>query len=147
MGDETRTTILIKNIPVNYQPKELLGELLSNEDLKGKFNFFYLPYNNKRNENYGFSILNFVNPFHVILFFEMYHKKKFSKYITEKSLELSYINYKNSNTIQEDNIDLLIPLKYLKLFKKIYRHAVCIVKDVNFCNEGMFRVKTLGRKN
>ena len=83
----------------------------------------------------------------MILFFEMYHKKKFSKYITEKSLELSYINYKNSNTIQEDNIDLLIPLKYLKLFKKIYRHAVCIVKDVNFCNEGMFRVKTLGRKN
>ena len=40
MGEETRTTVLIKNIPENYLPKELLNEFLANKDLKGKFNFF-----------------------------------------------------------------------------------------------------------
>lgn len=148
LGDEQRTTILIKNIPTNYYPKDLLSELLTNNDIKGKFNFFYLPFNNRKNENYGFSIINFVNPFHVILFYELYHKKKFSKYITAKSLEISYINYNNTKRIEivEDNNEILLPLKYLSLFKRIYHHSVCIVKERNFCNEGMFRVKSLGKK-
>ena len=146
LGEETRTTILIRNIPKNYLPRDLLNELLSNEDLKNKFNFFYLPINKKTNKNYGFSIINFTNPFHVILFFEMYQKKKFLKFITEKGLELNYIAYKNSQrSIANDSNEILIPLKYMKLFKQIYRQSVCIIKDVNFCNEGMFRVKTIGR--
>ena len=147
LGEERRTTLLIKNIPLGYQLKDLLNELLTNEYLKGKFNFFYLPFNRRKNQNYGFSIINFTNPFHVILFYEMFNKKKFLKYITEKGLELSYITYKNthSSSIQEDNNEILIPLKYMKLFKQIYRQAVCIVKEVNCYNEGMFKVKTLGR--
>ena len=147
LGEERRTTLLIKNIPLSYQPKDLLNELLTNEYLKGKFNFFYFPFNRRKNQNYGFSIINFTNPFHVILFYEMFNKKKFLKYITEKGLELSYIPYKNthSSSIQEDNNEILIPLKYMKLFKQIYRQAVCIVKEVNCYNEGMFKVKTLGR--
>ena len=112
LGDEQRTTILIKNIPPNYYPKDLLSELLANNDIKGKFNFFYLPFNSRKNENYGFSIINFVNPFHVILFYELYHKRKFSKYITEKSLEISYTNYFNTKRVEivEDNNDILLPI-------------------------------------
>lgn len=144
LGEETRTTILIRNIPNNYLPKELLNELLSNEELKNKFNFFYLPLNRKTNKNYGFSIINFTNPFHVILFYEMYQKKKFLKFITEKGFELNYIAYKNSQrNITDDSNEILIPLKYMKLFKQIYRQSVCIIKDVNFCNEGMFRVRNI----
>lgn len=147
MGEEHRTTVLIKNIPENYLPKELLNEFLANKDLKGKFNFFYLPYRDNKAKNYTFAIVNFINPLHVIMFYELYEKKKFSKYITDKSLELCYItlNSCKNKCKHKDNTDILIPLKYLTLFKKMYKNAVCIIKEVNMYNDGYFKVKSFGK--
>ena len=147
MGEETRTTVLIKNIPENYLPKELLNEFLANKDLKGKFNFFYLPYRENKAKNYTFAIVNFVNPLHVILFYELYEKKKFSKYITDKSLELCFItlNSCKNKCKHKDNTDILLPLKYLSLFKKMYKNAVCIIKEVNMYKDGLFKVKSFGK--
>ena len=142
MGEEARTTVLIKNIPENYLPKELLNEFLANKDLKGKFNFFYLPYRETKAKNCTFAIVNFVNPLHVILFYELYEKKTFAKYITDKSLELCFITLHSCKNTHEhkDNTDILIPLKHLALFKKVYKNAVCIIKEVNMYRDGLFKV-------
>jgi len=148
LGEEKRTTILIKNIPTLYKPKELLNELMKNELISGKFNYFYLPYNNEIHHNYGFAVINFINPFHTIIFFELYQKNKFLKYINEDYLELIFLNYNIFNTIVNDinNLEILIPLKYKELFKKIYKYSVCITIEKNFYNEGLFKVKNFGNK-
>ena len=143
-GEDERTTVLIKNIPESYLPKTLLSELLKNKDLKGKFNFFYLPYKTSSNKNYGFAIVNFTNPLHVITFYEMYNKKYFNKYTTkDKRLDISFININTCKNKQfhDDLCEVQLPLKYLDIFKKVNRKAVCVVKEVNIYNEGMFVVK------
>lgn len=144
--DERRTTLLIKNIPTKYSPQELLNELANNSDINGKFNFLYLPVNKKTNKNFGFAIINFINPLHILFFLEIFQGKKLKKYITEDNLKISFIDinleYLNKfcpNT--NDNTTMLIPLKYLTFFKKVHKNAVCIIKDVNIYNEGMFLVK------
>ena len=147
LGEEKRTTILIKNIPNLYKPKELFNEFMKNEDISGKFNYFYLPYNKEIHRNYGFAVINFTNPFHIIIFFEMYQKNKLFKYINEEPLELIFLNYNilNENTSDINNIDILIPLKYKELFKKIYKYSVCITIEKNFYDDGFFKVKSFGK--
>ena len=40
-GEDTRTTLMIKNIPNKYTQKMLIQKF--NQSHKGKFDFFYLP--------------------------------------------------------------------------------------------------------
>ena len=112
LGEEKRTTILIKNIPNLYKPKELFNEFMKNEDISGKFNYFYLLYNKKIHRNYGFAVINFINPFHIIIFFETYQKNKLFKYINEEHLELIFLNYNilNNKKYNINNLEILIPL-------------------------------------
>ena len=93
---------------------------MKNDVISGKFNYFYLPYNNEIHHNYGFAVINFINPFHTIIFFELYQKHKLLKYINEDYLELIFLNYNIFNAISNDinNLEILIPLKYKELFKK-----------------------------
>jgi hypothetical protein len=78
----------------------------------------------------------------------MYQKNKLFKYINEEPLELIFLNYNilNDNTSDINNIDILIPLKYKELFKKIYKYSVCITIEKNFYNDGFFKVKSFGKK-
>lgn len=148
IGDEYRTMVLIKNIPLFYKPQTLLNEILSYEYLEGKFNFFYLPYNNKANKNYGFALINFVNALHVVLFYEYFHKRYPKKYRSHsKKIELCFIDYDN-NDLNKEAIykEIILPYKYMGLFKEIYRKAVCVVKDVNLYGEGYFAVKSFGHR-
>ena len=121
---------------------------MKNEDISGKFNYFYLLYNKKIHRNYGFAVINFINPFHIIIFFETYQKNKLFKYINEEHLELIFLNYNilNNNTYDINNLEILIPLKYKELFIKIYEYSVCITIKKNFYNNGVIKVKSFGMK-
>lgn len=149
IGDENRTMVLMKNIPLFYKPQTLLNEILSYKYLEGKFNFFYLPYNNKDKKNYGFALINFVNALHVVLFYEYFHKRylKIYKCSTNSKIELCFIDYDN-NDLNKETIykEIVLPYKYMRLFKEIYRKAVCVVKDVNLYGEGCFVVKSFGNR-
>lgn len=52
MGEAKRTMVVIKNIPHQYTPKALFEEI--SNVFYGKFNYFYLPYNNDVIISYSF---------------------------------------------------------------------------------------------
>ena len=57
--------------------------------------------------------------------------------------------YQCSLKIYKENVqeetEFLLPLKWLELFKKIYKNSVCIVKEINIYNDGTFLVKNIGK--
>ena len=136
LGKETRTTVMIKNIPIKYDTKVLLKEL---EHFDGKFNCLYMPYDYSKNGNKGYAFLNFVNPLHILLFYEWFHGKSWLFFESKKICDLYYANYQGIEEIKnhaknykgskkplffidtdEENINNIIeiPIKYLNLFLK-----------------------------
>lgn len=79
---------MIKNIPNKYTLKSLVEDL--NVELKGKYDLLYLPLDYVNNCNLGFAFINFVESFHIILFFELFRGKKWKRFNSEKICELAY---------------------------------------------------------
>ena len=71
---DLRTTLMIKNIPNKYTISSFLEEI--NENFKNTYDIFYLPIDYVNKCNLGFAFINFVEPFHIILFYELYRGKK-----------------------------------------------------------------------
>lgn len=150
LGYDKRTTIIIHNIPKCYMPMTLLTELLTVTELKGKFNFFYLPYISKKGENFGFAFINFISPLHIILFYDKFNKKYFNKK-SEYPLQIYYAKCTTAfiNELQSKNntySDVVLPLKYYKLFKSVYKNSVCIFENID-SKDAFFRVKFFSKTN
>ena len=131
LGKETRTTIMIRNIPIKYDTNILLKEL---EPFEGKFNCLYMPYDYVKDGNKGYAFLNLTNPYHILLFYEYFYNKSWLFFDSKKICELNYAlnqgieaikihakTYKESKkpiffiSTNEDNINntIEIPNKYL----------------------------------
>ena len=149
-NEDNRTMIVMKNIPQQYKPKEVLNILLQNKYINGRFNFFYVPYNERKKENYGFALINFIHPLHIIYFYDLYYKKYPRKYIpkNQKKIDLFYADYYNNDFSESFSCvqkEFVLPNKYYDIFKDIYRKSVCVIKEKNFIGEGVFIVKTIGK--
>ena len=94
---DKRTTLIIRNIPNKYTIPLLLIEL--NEDFRGKFDTIYLPQDKIRDSNLGFGFINFINPFHLILFYEKFMGKKWNFFNSQKRCFLAYSNYQGKNEL------------------------------------------------
>ena len=94
---DKRTTLIIRNIPNKYTIPLLLIEL--NEDFRGKFDTIYLPQDKIRDSNLGFGFINFINPFHLILFYEKFMGKKWNFFNSQKKCFLEYSNYQGKNDL------------------------------------------------
>jgi len=57
-GEDRRTTLMVKNIPNKYTQKMLLATV--DEQLKGTYDFFYLPIDFKNKCNVGYAFINMV---------------------------------------------------------------------------------------
>jgi hypothetical protein len=150
LNEDNRTMIVMKNIPQQYKPKEVLTILLQNKYINGRFNFFYLPYNERKKENYGFALINFIHPLHIIYFYDLYYKKYPRKYIpkNQRKIDLFYADYYNnefSESFSYVQKEFVLPNKYYDIFKDIYQKSVCVIKEKNFIGEGVFIVKTIGK--
>jgi len=88
---------MIKNIPNKYTLKSLVEDL--NAELKGKYDLLYLPLNYVNNCNLGFAFINFVESFHIILFFELFRGKKWKRFNSEKICELAYAKIQGKNDL------------------------------------------------
>ena len=71
-GKDTRTTVMIRNIPIKYTD-EILNEAL--EEFHGKYDCLYMPYDYEKNGNKGYAFINFVNPLHILYFYEKFNGK------------------------------------------------------------------------
>nr|XP_027063850.1 protein MEI2-like 5 isoform X2 [Coffea arabica] len=109
-GEDTRTTLMIKNIPNKYTSKMLLAAI--DETHKGTYDFLYLPIDFKNKCNVGYAFINMVSPSHIISFYEVFNGKKWEKFNSEKVASLAYAriqgktalvaHFQNSSLMNED---------------------------------------------
>lgn len=109
-GEDTRTTLMIKNIPNKYTSKMLLAAI--DEKHKGTYDFLYLPIDFKNKCNVGYAFINMVSPAHIIPFYEALNGKKWEKFNSEKVASLAYAriqgldaliaHFQNSSLMNED---------------------------------------------
>ena len=85
---DPRTTLMIKNIPNKYTIGTFLDEI--NVEFRNKYDIFYLPIDYGNKCNLGFAFINFVDPMHIIHFYELYRGKRWRRFNSEKICELVY---------------------------------------------------------
>ncbi|XP_074562116.1 protein MEI2-like 2 [Curcuma longa] len=110
MGEDTRTTIMIKNIPNKYTSKMLLAAI--DETHKGTYDFLYLPIDFKNKCNVGYAFINMASPSHIVSFYEAFNGKRWEKFNSEKVASLAYAriqgrpalvaHFQNSSLMNED---------------------------------------------
>ncbi|XP_059663336.1 protein MEI2-like 2 isoform X2 [Cornus florida] len=109
-GEDTRTTLMIKNIPNKYTSKMLLAAI--DENHRGTYDFLYLPIDFKNKCNVGYAFINMVSPSHIISFYQALNGKKWEKFNSEKVASLAYAriqgkaalvaHFQNSSLMNED---------------------------------------------
>ncbi|KAI4383377.1 hypothetical protein MLD38_009222 [Melastoma candidum] len=109
-GEDTRTTLMIKNIPNKYTSKMLLSAI--DEQHKGTYDFLYLPIDFKNKCNVGYAFINMISPSLIVAFYETFNGKKWEKFNSEKVASLAYAriqgktalvsHFQNSSLMNED---------------------------------------------
>eukprot|EP00178_Gracilaria_changii_P003223 TRINITY_DN1471_c0_g1_i1.p1 TRINITY_DN1471_c0_g1~~TRINITY_DN1471_c0_g1_i1.p1 ORF type:complete len:865 (+),score=138.48 TRINITY_DN1471_c0_g1_i1:306-2900(+) len=109
-GEETRTALMIRNIPNKYNQKMLLSTL--EEEHKGHFDFIYLPIDFKNKCNVGYAFINFTKPEYIEPFYHAFHGKKWGRFNSEKVCEITFAriqgrqqliaHFQNSSLLLED---------------------------------------------
>ncbi|KAE8123780.1 hypothetical protein FH972_018709 [Carpinus fangiana] len=109
-GDDSRTTLMIKNIPNKYTSKMLLAAI--DEHCRGTYDFIYLPIDFKNKCNVGYAFINMIDPRQIIPFYQAFNGKKWEKFNSEKVASLAYAriqgksaliaHFQNSSLMNED---------------------------------------------
>ncbi|CAN6234853.1 unnamed protein product [Urochloa humidicola] len=109
-GEDSRTTLMIKNIPNKYTSKMLLAAI--DESHRGIYDFIYLPIDFKNKCNVGYAFINMINPENIVPFYKTFHGKRWEKFNSEKVASLAYariqgksalvVHFQNSSLMNED---------------------------------------------
>ncbi|CAN6251402.1 unnamed protein product [Urochloa humidicola] len=109
-GKDTRTTLMIKNIPNKYTSKMLLDVIDETHD--GAYDFFYLPIDFKNKCNVGYGFINMTAPAYIVSFYKAFTGRKWEKFNSEKVVSLAYAriqgksalinHFQNSSLMNED---------------------------------------------
>ena len=94
---DKRTTLIIRNIPNKYTISLLLMEL--NVNFTNKFDLIFLPQDKKNDSNLGYGFINFINPLHLILFYEEFMGKKWNFSNSKKICFLAYSNCQGKDEV------------------------------------------------
>ena len=161
-GKDKRTTLMLRNIPNKYKLNDLVKEI--DKSFWGKYDYINLPIDYERKLNLGYAFINFVEPLHIILFYETYHNKRWMLYKSDKKMDMTYadkqgkkdINCKDEQTYyaQYDNRfnfkslnpKIQIPIRYLDYFRKIYPKSACVEEKCPIYQNPCFQVLNLGKK-
>ena len=131
-GKDIRTTIMIRNIPIKYT-ENILNDTF--KEFHGKYDCLYMPFDYEKKGNKGYAFINFINPLHILLFYEKFNGKKWDHFESPKICELNMAHFQGVNEIQKhaknykelkkacftkSNDKIVIPSKYLMKLKKRY---------------------------
>ncbi|CAL5067463.1 unnamed protein product [Urochloa decumbens] len=109
-GEDSRTTLMIKNIPNKYTSKMLLAAI--DESHRGIYDFIYLPIDFKNKCNVGYAFINMISSENIVPFYKTFHGKRWEKFNSEKVASLAYAriqgksalvaHFQNSSLMNED---------------------------------------------
>ena len=112
---------MIRHIPNKYTLKLFSDEI--NKSFYNKYDLLYLPVDIDNHCNLGFGFINFVDPLHIIDFYERYRGRKRKRFNSEKLCELVYAKIQGKRElvshfekgkvlsfISEDKRPLILPM-------------------------------------
>ena len=111
---DKRTMIMIRHIPNKYTLDILMQEI--NVNFEGKYDVLYLPIDFVHNTNLRFAFINFIDPMHLIYFYDEFIERKWNLFNSVKRCQLvywklqgkaellDYIKKRNGITSLNDNI-------------------------------------------
>lgn len=89
-GRDTRTSLMVRNIPNKYTQQMLLSEFTENGLGPGVIDFFYLPIDFKNRCNRGYAFINFANSKDILPFHRRYYGKHWSTFNSDKICDITY---------------------------------------------------------
>lgn len=89
-GQDSRTSLMVRNIPNKYTQQMLLAEFADNGHGPGKIDFFYLPIDFKNKCNRGYAFVNFVDFKDIIPFHRQYFGQHWRVFNSDKICDITY---------------------------------------------------------
>jgi hypothetical protein len=89
-GRDTRTSLMVRNIPNKYTQQMLLSEFSANGHGPGKIDFFYLPIDFKNKCNRGYAFINFVDYRDIVPFHRQYFGQHWKVFNSDKICDITY---------------------------------------------------------
>ena len=89
-GLNTRTSLMVRNIPNKYTQKMLLDEFTENNHGPGIIDFFYLPIDFKNRCNRGYAFINFVDYHDILKFHRQYFGQHWRTFNSDKICNITY---------------------------------------------------------
>lgn len=90
IGQDTRTSLMVRNIPNKYTQQMLLAEFEENGCGPGVIDFFYLPIDFKNRCNRGYAFINFVDFKDILAFHQQYFGKHWRTFNSDKICDITY---------------------------------------------------------
>uniref|UniRef100_A0A0W0FH36 RRM domain-containing protein n=1 Tax=Moniliophthora roreri TaxID=221103 RepID=A0A0W0FH36_MONRR len=98
-GVDTRTTVMIKNIPNKMSDKDL-QQYIGNVCPR-KIDFMYLRMDFQNGCNFGYAFVNFISVQDLLYFAKAKLNHKWNMFSSEKVLQMSYANYQGKEALVE----------------------------------------------
>ncbi|XP_006461170.1 hypothetical protein AGABI2DRAFT_192701 [Agaricus bisporus var. bisporus H97] len=98
-GLDTRSTVMIKNIPNKMTAKDLIQYI--NDVCPRKIDFLYLRMDFKNGCNVGYAFVNFIRVQDMLRFAKRRLGVKWNMFSSEKVLQMSYANYQGKEALVE----------------------------------------------
>ncbi|KAF7376229.1 RRM domain-containing protein [Mycena sanguinolenta] len=98
-GQDTRTTVMIKNIPNKMSDKDLMAYIGS--VCVRKIDFLYLRMDFTNGCNVGYAFVNFITVQDLLRFAKAKLGEKWNMFSSEKVLQMSYANYQGKEALVE----------------------------------------------
>ena len=89
-GEDSRTSLMVRNIPNKYTQQMLLSEFAESGHGPGKIDFFYLPIDFKNKCNRGYAFINFVDFRDIIPFHQQYFCQHWRVFNSDKICDITY---------------------------------------------------------
>ncbi|KAG7439993.1 uncharacterized protein BT62DRAFT_938424 [Guyanagaster necrorhizus] len=98
-GGDTRTTVMIKNIPNKMSDRDLMSFI--DKVCQRRIDFMYLRMDFKNGCNVGYAFVNFIQVEDLLLFAKKRLGQKWNMFSSEKVLQMSYANYQGKEALVE----------------------------------------------
>lgn len=93
---------MIRNIPNKYTQQRLLDALDNEGGQRDRYDFLYLPMDQKNNCNVGYAFINFVSPLFIVDFYQRFNGQKWNQYNSNKICKLCYARIQGRKQLEKN---------------------------------------------